>query len=118
MLQAIDPETCPDLKVFIISNGTLFSESEYNKFPNIHGKLAAVRISTDAATREAFRTEVGGWSASYEPPSFSRDEKNVVKSKTFLNGTVSHSSLFGKPLSGKFSAVKTAQPGRWPPGRK
>jgi hypothetical protein len=56
VLQAIDPQTCPDLKVFIISNGTLFSESEYNKFSNIHGKLAAVRISTDAATRETFET--------------------------------------------------------------
>jgi len=41
-------------------------------------------IVSDASIREAFRTEVGGWAASYEPPSFSRDEKNIVKLASFL----------------------------------
>jgi uncharacterized membrane protein YkvA (DUF1232 family) len=41
-------------------------------------------IVSDPAIREAFRTEVGGWAASYEPPSFSRDEKNIVKLASFL----------------------------------
>jgi uncharacterized membrane protein YkvA (DUF1232 family) len=41
-------------------------------------------IVSDPAVRESFRTEVGGWSASYEPPSFSRDEKNIVKLVSFL----------------------------------
>jgi uncharacterized membrane protein YkvA (DUF1232 family) len=41
-------------------------------------------IVSDATIREAFRTEVGGWLASYEAPSFSRDEKNIVKLTSFL----------------------------------
>jgi uncharacterized membrane protein YkvA (DUF1232 family) len=41
-------------------------------------------IVSDETIRETFRTEVGGWSASYEPPSFSRDEKNIVKLASFL----------------------------------
>ena len=44
---------------------------------------------------------------------FTRDEKNVVECKAFLNWTVDHSNPFEK-----ISAINTAQPGRWPPGRE
>jgi molybdenum cofactor biosynthesis enzyme MoaA len=54
ILELIDDERCPDLTIDIISNGTLFSESEWNKFPGIHGKVRAVRISIDAARKETF----------------------------------------------------------------
>ena len=53
-LQAIDRNLCPDLKIAIISNGTLFTESEWNKFSNIHGMVHSVRISTDAALPDTF----------------------------------------------------------------
>jgi hypothetical protein len=32
----------------------LFSESEWNKFPNIHKKIRSVRISTDSCSKETF----------------------------------------------------------------
>lgn len=41
-------------------------------------------ILKDAQVRAAFLGEVGGWTASYEAPSFSRDEKNLVKLQSFL----------------------------------
>ena len=43
LLELIDDERCPNLVLDIISNGTLFSEEEWNKFPGIHGKVRSVR---------------------------------------------------------------------------
>lgn len=41
-------------------------------------------ILSDEQTRAAFLHEVTGWSSSYTTPSFSRDEKNIVKLQSFL----------------------------------
>ena len=54
VLKLINDESAPDLVLDIISNGTLFSEEEWNKFPGIHRKIRSVRISTDAASKESF----------------------------------------------------------------
>lgn len=54
LLELIDDERCPNLKLDIISNGTLFSREEWNKFPGIHNKVRSVRISIDAACKETF----------------------------------------------------------------
>jgi hypothetical protein len=56
VLQSIDSKLCPDLTIDLISNGTLFSESEWQKFANIHGRVRNIRISTDAATKETFES--------------------------------------------------------------
>jgi hypothetical protein len=56
LLELIDDERCPDLRLDIISNGTLFSEEEWNKFPGIHNKVRSIRISIDAARKETFET--------------------------------------------------------------
>lgn len=42
-------------------------------------------ILSDAVVRAAFLHEVDGWSASYATPSFTRDEKNLVKLTSFLS---------------------------------
>lgn len=42
------------------------------------------QILHDDAARAAFLLEVSGWAASYQTPSFSRDEKNLVKLQSFL----------------------------------
>ena len=42
-------------------------------------------IVGDAAVRTTFIGELGGWSASYAAPTFSRDEKNLVKLQSFLS---------------------------------
>jgi hypothetical protein len=54
LLELIDDGRCPNLKLDIISNGTLFSREEWNKFPGIHNKVRSVRISIDAACKETF----------------------------------------------------------------
>jgi hypothetical protein len=54
LLELINDERCPNIGLDIISNGTLFSEEEWNKFPNIHNKVRSIRISIDAARKETF----------------------------------------------------------------
>jgi uncharacterized membrane protein YkvA (DUF1232 family) len=41
-------------------------------------------ILGDPATRDAFLRDVREWSAAYQPPSFTRDPKTLVKLKAFL----------------------------------
>jgi hypothetical protein len=42
-------------------------------------------ILRDEQVRGAFLGEVTGWAASYQTPSFTRDEKNLVKLQSFLS---------------------------------
>ncbi len=42
-------------------------------------------IIDDEGTRNAFLNELAGWSQSYQTPSFSRDEKNIIKLQSFLS---------------------------------
>jgi hypothetical protein len=42
-------------------------------------------IVTDGGVREQFLQEVRAWSAAYQVPSFTRDQKTLVKLKAFLN---------------------------------
>ena len=41
-------------------------------------------IVGDNATRAAFLSDISGFSKSYQPPSFTREEKNLVKLKAFF----------------------------------
>jgi hypothetical protein len=63
ILELINDEFCPDLVLDIISNGTLLSEQEWNKFPGIHNKIRSIRISTDGATKPTFEKlrRLGNW---------------------------------------------------------
>jgi uncharacterized membrane protein YkvA (DUF1232 family) len=45
---------------------------------------SVAEIVQDNAVRSAFVSEIHGWAKGYAPPSFSRDEKNLVKLKSFL----------------------------------
>jgi MoaA/NifB/PqqE/SkfB family radical SAM enzyme len=78
LLELINNESCPDLQIDIISNGTLFSQEEWNKFPGIHGKVRTVRISTDAARRETFEKlrRLGNYDKFCENIIFLRDLRN------------------------------------------
>jgi hypothetical protein len=42
-------------------------------------------IVTDEATRGQFLQEVKAWSSAYQVPNFTRDQKTLVKLKSFLN---------------------------------
>ncbi len=54
LLELIGKAEYPYLSIHIISNGTLFSEEEWEKFSGIHDKVGVVRISTDAARKDTF----------------------------------------------------------------
>jgi Iron-sulfur cluster-binding domain len=56
LLELVNRETSPDLWLEIISNGTLFSDNEWQKFPNIHDMVRSVRISVDGCTKPTFET--------------------------------------------------------------
>jgi uncharacterized membrane protein YkvA (DUF1232 family) len=42
-------------------------------------------ILEDEAVQRDFMNEVRGWATSYEAPTFTKDEKNLVKLKSFLS---------------------------------
>jgi MoaA/NifB/PqqE/SkfB family radical SAM enzyme len=75
LLELINDERCPDLRLDIISNGTLFSREEWNKFPGIHNKVRSVRISIDAACKETFEKlrRLGKYDVFLNNMSFLRD---------------------------------------------
>lgn len=52
LLARLNSHDFPDLNLRIISNGTLFTEEEWNKFPNIHDMTESVRISIDGVKQE------------------------------------------------------------------
>jgi len=54
LLNKLNRAEYPNLWLFIISNGTLFTPEEWDKFPNIHDMVHTVRVSTDAARPETF----------------------------------------------------------------
>jgi hypothetical protein len=56
LLELVSRQTCPDLWLDIISNGTLFTESEWAKFPNIHDMVSCIRISVDGCTKQTFES--------------------------------------------------------------
>ena len=61
LLELINDERCPDLRLDIISNGTLFSREEWDKFPGIHNKVRSIRISTDAARARRLSRNCADW---------------------------------------------------------
>jgi Iron-sulfur cluster-binding domain len=54
ILELVNRQQCPDLVIDIISNGTLFTEKEWAKLPNLKGMVRAVRVSTDGASKPTF----------------------------------------------------------------
>jgi uncharacterized membrane protein YkvA (DUF1232 family) len=69
-----------------------FLEGDYQRLEQyVHGlQKGAARgrsvddILADTTTRETFLRDVRQWSAAYQPPSFTRDPKTLVKLKAFL----------------------------------
>jgi hypothetical protein len=86
LLELINDERCPDLKLDIISNGTLFSREEWNKFPGIHNKVRQIRISTDAACKETFEKlrRLGRYEVFLENMRFLRDLRRNGAFSQFL----------------------------------
>jgi Iron-sulfur cluster-binding domain len=68
LLQSIDAKKNPHLKINIISNGTLLSKREWDKFENIHPLVRSIRISMDAAFPRTFEQvrRGGKWNEFFE----------------------------------------------------
>lgn len=50
LMAALTPEDYPDLRFQIMTNGMLFTPRQWEAFPPLHGRIAILKISTDAAT--------------------------------------------------------------------
>lgn len=55
LLQRINRDEFPRLRITIMSNGQLMRRSEWPKFEHLHGMIDAVNISVDAAQPETYR---------------------------------------------------------------
>jgi hypothetical protein len=61
LLRAVNPADYPNLKLFFLTNGVLFTEQEWNKFPNIHGMVHSISVSIDASAKEVYdKVRLGG----------------------------------------------------------
>lgn len=62
MLQNIDGDILPNLKVTLMTNGVMFTEKMWNRLYKIHKNIGNVRISFDAGTKYTYEniTRIGG----------------------------------------------------------
>lgn len=61
ILEVANRHEFPHLSFTLISNGVLFTESEWNKFPGIHKMVRSVRISIDASCKDTYdKVRLGG----------------------------------------------------------
>jgi hypothetical protein len=54
LLSKLNRRDFPNLKIEIITNGTLFTPREWAKFPGIHDMVESVRVSMDGASKPTF----------------------------------------------------------------
>jgi hypothetical protein len=54
LLSRLNSRDFPNLKIDMITNGTLFTKKEWEKFPGIHDMIRSIRVSTDGATQATF----------------------------------------------------------------
>jgi sulfatase maturation enzyme AslB (radical SAM superfamily) len=54
VLASVDPQANPDLRVAIMTNGTLFDCDAWSDLRNVHGIVHLVYVSLDAASKETF----------------------------------------------------------------
>jgi sulfatase maturation enzyme AslB (radical SAM superfamily) len=54
LLSRLNSKDFPNLKIDMITNGTLFNRKEWEKFPGIHDMIRSIRVSTDGATKLTF----------------------------------------------------------------
>lgn len=61
ILNSVDPDRFPDLKLRFTTNGVLFTEQEWEKFPNIHRMVQSIEVSVDATTKPTYdKIRLGG----------------------------------------------------------
>ena len=54
VLDAIDREQSPDLRVVLVTNGTLFDRKAWERLSNVHGIVRAIYVSLDGTSKGTF----------------------------------------------------------------
>jgi uncharacterized Fe-S cluster-containing radical SAM superfamily protein len=54
VLASIDRQESPDLRLAIMTNGTLFDRNAWSALENVHGIIRLIYVSLDAASKETF----------------------------------------------------------------
>jgi MoaA/NifB/PqqE/SkfB family radical SAM enzyme len=50
LMERLDADAYPDLRFIIMTNGMLFNQREWDRFPALHDRVKSLQISIDAAT--------------------------------------------------------------------
>lgn len=56
LLEHLGPDDYPDLRFQVMTNGMLLTRREWARFPALHGRVEALKISIDAATARTHET--------------------------------------------------------------
>jgi pyruvate-formate lyase-activating enzyme len=54
VLEAIDRRQSPDLRVALVTNGTLFDRKAWDRLTNVHGIVRSIYVSLDGASKATF----------------------------------------------------------------
>ena len=73
------------IKAFLGEDFARFEAYVSNLRKGVARGRSVADILSDASTRRDFLSDVSGFSKSYSPPSFSREDKNLVRLKAFLD---------------------------------
>ena len=73
------------MRVLLIDDHALVRKGIEELLQSRGVQVVAAVGSGEEGVRRDFLNEVTGWATSYEPPTFGRDEKNLVKLKSFLS---------------------------------
>lgn len=83
LIMRLGPEEYPHLRFHIQTNGMLLTRKEWEKFPNLHGRVEILRVSIDAAKGETHeKLRLGAkWSVMLENMEFFGElkQKGLVK---------------------------------------
>jgi MoaA/NifB/PqqE/SkfB family radical SAM enzyme len=67
VLEAIDRRECPDLRVVLVTNGTLFDRKAWDRLSNIHGIVRSIYVSLDGTSKATFEElrRGGAWEETF-----------------------------------------------------
>jgi len=114
MLYNIEGNKFPNLKIFLATNGLMFTEKAWNKMHKIHHNLSRCDISIDASTKETYeqKTRLGGnWELLFKNLDFlnsmSANHRNFIVAYRYVVQTVNYKemSMFAKLILARYSNV-------------
>jgi radical SAM protein with 4Fe4S-binding SPASM domain len=98
--KTITKEEFPDLKVTIVTNGTLLTPKNFEKFPNLNGMIQCIKVSMDAAQKETYEKlrRGGKWETLLENMKYLSSLRQAGKvQKTVINFVVQSENYLQMP---------------------